>query len=310
MFRPSLLFVCLLAAASAAPRTWTASEGGASFHGELLEFTDTEVKIKHTGNFQIFKLPLSRLSASDQDHVRGLLRERRRDEGLKSGPFAELITGEPVKAVSKRGLNFQFIGNPKWDGRERYPLLIWLHGAGQSGSDNEAQMAGAPRPMLSEESQKQHPCFFLAPQCPSRDIGWKNEVADNLVALIGDLVESLPIDENRIYLTGSSMGGSGTWYLAAKHPRIFAAAVPLCGGGDPKQAAALKTIPFWVFHGDQDDQVPVERSRSMVEAVKAVGGERMNYTELAGAGHLITATVYPRTELRDWIFAQHKASAD
>jgi predicted peptidase len=106
------------------------------------------------------------------------------------------------------------------------------------------------------------------------------------------------------------MGGSGTWYLAAKHPRIFAAAVPLCGGGDPKQAAALKTIPFWVFHGDQDDQVPVERSRSMVEAVKAVGGERMNYTELAGAGHLITATVYPRTELRDWIFAQHKASAD
>lgn len=311
MFRSSLLFACLLAsAAAAAPRTWTASEGGASFQGELLEFTETEVKIKHSGNFQIFKLPLDRLSAADQEHVRGLLRERRRDEGLKSGPFAGLLTGEPAKSVSKRGLNFQLLGNPKWDGRQRYPLLIWLHGAGQSGSDNESQMSGAPRPMLSEDSQKKHPCFFLAPQCPSREIGWKNEVADNLVALISDLAEHLPIDESRIYLTGSSMGGSGTWYLAAKYPQIFAAAVPLCGGGDPKQAEVLKTIPFWVFHGDQDDQVPVERSRSMVEAVKAAGGEWMNYTELAGAGHLITATVYPRPELHDWIFAQRKPAAD
>lgn len=309
MPRPFLMIVCLLTAAVAVavPRTWTASDGGASFEGELIEFSEAEVKIKHSGNFQIFKLPLARLSEADQAHVRGLLRERWRDEGLKSGPFAPLITGTPAKSVSKRGLNFQLQGNPKWDGKQRYPLLIWLHGAGQSGSDNEAQMGGAPKPMLSEDSQRQHPCFFLAPQCPSRDIGWKNEVADNLVALIADLVEHLPIDESRIYLTGSSMGGSGTWYIAAKYPQIFAAAVPLCGGGDPKQAGVLKDIPFWVFHGDQDDQVPVERSRTMVEAVKAAGGERMNYTELAGAGHLITGTVYPRSDLHEWLFAQRRA---
>lgn len=305
---PALLALASLAHAE--PRSWTSSDGKSSFQGELLEFTDTEVKIKHSGNFQIFKLPLERLSAADQTHVRGLLRERRRDDGLKSGAYAAQITGQPVKGVSKRGLNYQLMGNPKWQGAQRYPLLIWLHGAGQSGDDNESQMSGAPKPMLSEDSLKKHPCFFLAPQCPSRDIGWKNEVAENLVALIADLAENLPIDESRIYLTGSSMGGSGTWFMAAKYPQIFAACVPLCGGGDPKNAEVLKAIPFWVFHGDQDDQVPVDRSRVMVEAVKKAGGELMNYTELEGAGHLITATVYPRPELHDWIFAQRKRSAE
>lgn len=268
------------------------------------------MKIKHTGNFQIFKLPLDRLSAADQQHVRGLLRERTRDEGIKTGPFAEKITGQPVKAVSKQGLNYQLQGNPKWEGKERYPLLIWLHGAGQSGDDNESQMAGAPKPLLTGESQKKNPCFFLAPQCPSRDIGWKNEVADNLMALIADLTNRLPIDESRIYLTGSSMGGSGTWYIAAKYPQAFAACVPLCGGGDPKNAEVLKEIPFWVFHGDKDDQVPVDRSRTMVQAVKAAGGALMNYTELEGAGHLITSIVYPRTDLHEWLFAQRRKAAE
>ena len=98
---------------------------------------------------------------------------------------------------------FQIQANPKWDGKQRYPLLIWLHGAGQSGDDNEAQMGGAPKVLLTPESQGKNPCFFIAPQCPSRDIGWKNEVADNLIALIADLSERLPIDENRIIL-GSS----------------------------------------------------------------------------------------------------------
>ncbi|HCN31258.1 MAG TPA: hypothetical protein DIT64_21625 [Verrucomicrobiales bacterium] len=305
-----LALLLLIANLHAAPRTWTSSDGKSSFQGELVEFTDTEVKIKHSGNFQIFKLPVERLSTEDQAHVRGLLRERRRDDGLKNGPYAAQITGQMVKGVSKRGLNYQISGNPKWDGAQRYPLLIWLHGAGQSGDDNESQMGGAPKPMLTEDSLKKHPCFFLAPQCPSRDIGWKNEVAENLVALIADLVENLPVDESRIYLTGSSMGGSGTWSIAARYPQIFAAAVPLCGGGDPKNAEVLKTIPFWVFHGDQDDQVPVDRSRVMVEAVKKAGGEHMNYTELEGAGHLITATVYPRPELHEWIFAQRKKAAE
>lgn len=303
-----LTLLLLLAAFSPAAerRTWTSADGQSTFEGELLEFTADEVKIKRAADFQIFKLPLAKLSAADQTHVRGLLREQARDAGLKIGPHADKVTGQFVKAISPQGLNYQFYGNPKWKSGERYPLLIWLHGAGQSGSDNEAQMGGATKPFSSPENQAERPCFILAPQCPSRDIGWKNEVASNLMALIADLTDKLPIDENRIYLTGSSMGGSGSWNLATQHPGVFAAVVPLCGGGDPKRAEALKDTPIWAFHGDQDTEVPLDRSKNMVDAIKALGGVKVEFTILEGQGHLIAGGVYARPELHRWIFAQRK----
>ncbi|MBL9133662.1 MAG: prolyl oligopeptidase family serine peptidase [Verrucomicrobiaceae bacterium] len=291
------------------PRTWTSSDGKAKFQGSLLEFSEKEVRIQRTSDFNQFKLPLDKLSPEDQDHVRGLLREKRRDAGLKEGAHAERMTGQFVKAVSKQGLNYQIWGNPKLDGTKRYPLIIWLHGSGQSGDDNTSQLGGAPRVWLSEANQAKNPCFMIAPQCPSADIGWKEQVASNLLALIADLTDHLPIDETRLYLTGSSMGGFGTFGIAAKHPQVFAACVPLCGGGDVKNAEVLKTIPFWVFHGDKDDMVPVERSRAIVEAVKKAGGELMNYSELAGEGHGITGSVYPRSDLHEWLFKQKRAPA-
>ncbi|MCP5556219.1 MAG: dienelactone hydrolase family protein [Verrucomicrobiaceae bacterium] len=285
-------------------RQWTSSDGKNSFEGELIEFTAAEVKIKRATDFQIFKMGLDRLSTADQTFVRGLLRERARDTGLKEGPYAQKITGEFVPTKSKQGLNYQVFGNPKLDGKERYPLVIWLHGSGQSGDDNKSQMGGATKVFTSEANQAERPCFMIAPQCPDANIGWKDGVAMNLVALIADMCDYLPIDESRIYLTGSSMGGSGSWYLAAKFPKIFAAVVPLCGGGDPKNAEVLKGIPIWCFHGDKDDMVPVERSRTMFAAIKAVGGEKMKYSELAGEGHGITGVVYPKADLHEWIFAQ------
>ncbi len=287
-------------------RTWTSSDGQSSFDGELVEFTAEEVKIKRAADFQIFKLPLAKLSAADQTHVRGLLREQVRDAGLKNGPHADKVTGQFVKAVSPQGLNYQFYGNPKWKSGERYPLLIWLHGAGSSGNDNEAQMGGATKPFSNLENQSERPCFILAPQCPSRDIGWRNEVASNLMALIADLTDKLPIDETRLYLTGSSMGGSGSWNLASNHPGVFAAVVPLCGGGDPQKAEALKNTPIWAFHGDQDTEVPLERSKSMVDAIQALGGEKVEFTILKGEGHSISGGVYARPELHTWIFAQRR----
>lgn len=304
-----LSLVMLAQPLMAASRVWTSSDGKSKFEGELVEFSETEVKIKRAKDFQIFRVPLEKLSAADQKEVQTLLHTRAKEQSLTKGPYAEKITGQLVKAVSKQGLNYQIQGNPKWDGKQKYPLLIWLHGAGQSGTDNESQLAGAPKPLLTGESQQKHPCFFIAPQCPSREIGWKNEVADNLLALIADMVDKLPIDENRIYLTGSSMGGSGTWYITAKYPKVFAAAVPLCGGTDLKNAEILKNIPFWVFHGDKDDMVPVERSRTMVKAIQDAGGTLIKYSELAGEGHLITAVVYPKTELHEWLFSQVKKGA-
>jgi len=293
--------------AADSPRQWTSSDGKSKFMGNLVEFSDKEVKIRRSTDFNQYRLPLDKLSKEDQDYIRGLLREKRRDAGLKEGAYAAKVTGQFVKGVSKQGLNYQLWGSPSLDGTKRYPLVIWLHGSGQSGSDNESQLGGAPKIWTTEESLGKQPCFLLAPQCPSADIGWKNQVADNLLALIADLTEHLPIDADRLYLTGSSMGGFGTFSIAAKYPGVFAACVPLCGGGDVKNAEILKNTPFWVFHGDKDDMVPVERSRAIVEAVKQAGGERMKYTELAGAGHGITGLVYPRADLHEWLFQQKKS---
>jgi predicted peptidase len=148
---------------------------------------------------------------------------------------------------------------------------------------------------------------MLAPQCPDADTGWNKQVADNLMALIADLCDRLPVDETRLYLTGSSMGGFGSFNLAAKYPKVFAAVVPLCGGADPKNAEILKTVPIWAFHGDKDDMVPVERTRNVMKAIADAGGERGKYSELAGEGHGIAGVVYAKPELHEWIFQQRAA---
>ena len=303
------LGLLLTSAPAADPaRQWTSSDGKSKFMGNLVEFSDKEVKIRRSTDFNQYRVALDKLSKEDQEYICGLLREKRRDTGVKEDAYAAKITGQFVKGVSKQGLNYQLWGSPTLDGTKRYPLVVWLHGSGQSGTNNESQLGGAPKIWTSEENLAKQPCFLLAPQCPSADIGWKNQVADNLLALIADLTEQLPIDSDRLYLTGSSMGGFGTFSIAAKYPQVFAACVPLCGGGDVKNAEILKPIPFWVFHGDKDDMVPVERSRAIVEAVKQAGGERMKYTELEGAGHGITGIVYPRTDLHEWLFQQKKSS--
>jgi predicted peptidase len=305
-----LLFLLFtISGAHAEKRAWTSSDGKSTFEGELMEFTATEVRIKRSTDFQTFKVPLDKLSETDQAYVKNLLREQARDSGLKDSPFAAMITGEFVKGTSPEGLNYQLFGNPRWKSTERFPLLIWLHGAGQSGSDNEAQMGGATKAFFEEANQEERPCFILAPQCPDREIGWKDPVTANLLTLIKSLTGTLPIDENRIYLTGSSMGGSGSWYLGTNHPGIFAAIVPLCGGGDPGKAAALKDTPLWAFHGDKDDEVPLERSKSMVEAIQAAGGEKVKFTILEGEGHLIAAGVYAKPELHEWLFLQNRGSS-
>jgi poly(3-hydroxybutyrate) depolymerase len=289
-------------------RVWKSADGR-EMKADLLEYSADEVKIKRSKDFEIVKVPLTALSAEDQAYVKDLVRTRDLDASLKSGPYAANITGAFVKVVSKEGLNYQIYGNPKWDGKKRYPLFVSLHGSGQSGTDNQAQMGGPTGIFTNAEHQAANPCFMVVPQCPDSAIGWNREVADHLMTLIDDLSEKLPIDTSRLYLTGFSMGGFGCFSLAAKYPTKFAAVIPVSGGGDAKKADILSQTPIWAFHGDKDEMVNVERTRDVMKAIMAKQGSTGKYDELAGQGHNIPGLVYNRADLTEWMFAQKRVAA-
>lgn len=202
----------------------------------------------------------------------------------------------------------------------RYPLVIFLHGAGERGDDNLSQLKYLPTWMAEEVARKSFPCFVLAPQCRNdekwADVEWSDLRSTphaqtptvDMMAAIAALEETLrkePIDPSRIYLTGLSMGGYGSWDLAARMPERFAAVIPICGGGDEATAAKIKDLPIWCFHGDADSAVPVERSRTMIEALRRAGAEP-KYSELAGVGHDSWTPAYRDPDVLAWLFAQKK----
>lgn len=208
-------------------------------------------------------------------------------------------------------------------GTERYPLVVFLHGSFGRGTDNKAQLRSGVEEFVTDESRKKHPCFLVVPQCPPDklwfDVG-PNDTKGNLplpktptapAALVLDLIQAVcaehRVDTGRIYLTGLSMGGYGTWDLISRRPELFAAAIPVCGGGDPAQAGRLAKLPIWAFHGDADPLVPAERSRGMIAAIRKAGGEP-KYTEYKGVSHDAWTPTYKNTAVLDWLFAQKKGN--
>ena len=205
------------------------------------------------------------------------------------------------------------------DGR-RYPLVLFLHGAGERGNDNAKQLKYLPTWLAEPALRHRHPCFVLAPQCRMDerwvDVSWTEVKSTpqpamptvDLAAATKALEETLsrePVDPDRVYLTGLSMGGYGTWDLATRLPDRFAAILPVCGGGDDRVAARIATLPSWCFHGDADPAVSVELSRAMIAAVKTAGG-RPIYSELAGVGHDSWTPAYRDGFVLDWLFSQRR----
>ena len=205
---------------------------------------------------------------------------------------------------------------------ETYPLVVFLHGAGERGDDNRSQLKYLPDVLAAAPQRKRFPCFAIAPQCPADDfwvrLDWSDPDAVPQAApsaplaavrsILAQTLASEPIDPARVYLTGLSMGGFGAWHLAATNPDDFAALAPVCGGGDPAWAAALKDLPIWAVHGEADDVVPVGHSRKMIAAIEAVGG-KPKYTELQGVGHdSWTPASAPEFGLLDWLFEQRRSS--
>jgi predicted peptidase len=199
------------------------------------------------------------------------------------------------------------------------PLVVFLHGAGERGDDNTAQLKHGVKEFFNRQAH--HPCTILAPQCPAErkwvKIDWAAPRGEGsfpsepeaplalTIDVIDKLIASSQVDPDRIYLTGLSMGGFGSWYAAAMPGSRFAAVAPVCGGGDPAWAARYVGLPIWAFHGSDDRAVPVARSREMIGAIRAVGGEP-RYTEYPAVGHDSWTPAYADEAFHAWLFAQRR----
>jgi len=209
----------------------------------------------------------------------------------------QLPTGEQV--VQKAGYPFWIFLPEGYDPQGKsWPMILFLHGAGERGSDIEKVKVHGPPMMV--ETDKAFPFIVVSPQCPEGR-RWQPET---LIQLLDAVIETHQVDAERIYLTGLSMGGFGTWALAAAHPDRFAAIVPICGGGDPDQACRLKTLPTWVFHGAKDEVVPLSASQDMVTALQACDGN-VRFTIYPDAGHNSWTQTYHNQELYAW-FLKHR----
>lgn len=187
--------------------------------------------------------------------------------------------------------------------RGRWPLVLFLHGAGERGAE-VVDVARAGPPCLVANGYKL-PAIVVSPQCPPRH-DWQPEI---LLSLIDEVSMLYRVDARRIYVTGYSMGGIGTWALAAAAPERFAAAAPLCGAGDTSRAEAFRSLPLWVFHGEDDKVVPLKESQEMVDAVRAVGGN-VEFTVYPGEGHGICGRTYAREDFWHWLLRQRREDAE
>lgn len=191
---------------------------------------------------------------------------------------------------------------PGYDPEKKWPVIVFLHGAGECGTDGAKQVAQGIGTAILWNVQK-WPFIVLFPQKPEVRFPW-GQYDEVVMAMLERAKKDYNVDASRLYLTGLSQGGNGTWDIGAKHPDVWAAIAPICGYGEPaRYAEALKSMPIWCFHGDADTAVPVKQSQDMVEAIKAAGGSP-KLTVYPGVGHNSWDRAYLEERLYDW-FLEH-----
>jgi predicted peptidase len=223
-------------------------------------------------------------------------------------------------------LNYRIMYPTKYDVNKKYPVILLLHGAGERGSDNEKQLKWGANMFADSVVRAKYPAFVIFPQCPENDFwakihrdttlkdslgGFRFESAgpaSNALGLVENLIDSFAktpqVNKQKIYVGGLSMGGMGTFEILWRKPKFFAAAFPICGGGDPGKVSVYgKKFPVWVFHGGSDPVVPVSNSRLMVNALKAAGA-KVKYTEYPGVGHDSWNNAFAEPTLLSWLFDQ------
>lgn len=214
-----------------------------------------------------------------------------------------------------------------YDSSKEYPLIVFLHGSGERGSDNEKQLVHGSTLFLRDSIRKKYPAIVVFPQCSdssywsnvkfvydstNKRVGFNFSINEQptvamqlLLGLIEQLQHNYQLNEKQFYVGGLSMGGMGTFELVARKPKLFAAAFPICGGGDPVTAKTLIKVNWWIFHGLKDDVVLPEFSKTMAAAIQNNGGDA-KLTLYPNANHNSWDAAFAEKELLSWLFAQHK----
>jgi predicted peptidase len=241
-------------------------------------------------------------------------------DGIDASAFEPRTVTVP-EAGGPVEFRFQLLRPEPLEPGVRYPVVLFLHGAGERGDDNERQLKFLPAWLAEPDTRRRRPCFVVAPQCRV-DHAWSTldwntkraaplpeapttDLAAAIAALDAVLAGEPGADAERVLLTGLSMGGYGSWDLAARMPERFAAVLPICGGGDEGTAPRLVRLPIWCFHGAADPVVPVDLSRSMIAALQAAGGTPV-FSEIPGVGHDSWTPAYRNDAVLDWLFAQRR----
>jgi len=230
------------------------------------------------------------------------------------------------QASNGLSLPYRILLPQDYDPHKKYPLILFLHGAGERGNDNEKQLTHGAKLFVTPENRKNYPAIVIAPQCPA-DNYWGNVTIDRntrpfalsfdysrpettalsaAIELVKKIITDEGVDKKRVYITGLSMGGMGTFEAVYRYPKLIAAAAPVCGGGDSKlYSKKAAKIPFWVFHGDADVVVSVKESRTMVEKLKSLKAQ-VKYTEYAGVNHNSWDNAFAEPDYLKWLFGNSK----
>ena len=225
--------------------------------------------------------------------------------------------------ASGDSLNYRLLRPEVEQEGEKYPLVLFLHGAGERGSDNEKQLTHGSQMWLNPVNRENYPAFVLVPQCPQSGYWAYTErpssfepdqmpadvplslVFATLRELLDTYLAMSQVDKQRIYIMGLSMGAMGTYDMTIRYPEIFAAAIPICGTVNPTRLSAAKDVKFRIFHGDADSVVPVSGSRQAYKALKAAGAD-VKYTEFPGVTHGSWNPAFTLPDFMSWLFSQKK----
>ncbi len=298
-----LVLALLISAGSLHAREWTSSDGR-KMQAEFVSATATDVTLKLAAGGQISTLPISRLSAEDQRWIAAQGSKSAEPAKVMAGPFADLVTGEWALSEFK-GLPFALYASKDLDSAKRIPLILALHGKSQN-NENGKQVGGWMKTFSKEENHKERPCIVVAPLCyqpyGGTGGGWSDKPGLQAVALVKELIKSLPVDKERVYCVGYSMGGFGTCHLINSEPRMFAAGVAVAGCTGVETAGTFKKVPLWLFHATDDATVEVKYSRDLAKALEKA--KDCKYTEYPTGGHGIVGKVFDEPDMHMWLFAK------